>query len=465
MDLSKLSHAEKDALILSLFATIEELKATVAALEAKLAANSGNSNRPPSSDGLRKGPPKPHSLRGKSGKKSGGQPGHPGKHLAWSENPNQIIVHATPSRCDACQSPLPEPRLGAARQIVDLPAIQAVVTEHRVLETQCSCGKLHRGSFPDGVNAPVQYGPKAQALAVYLTQQHMLPVERTASLMNDVFGLSFSDGSVVQAIADAAEILAPTVATIAQAVAAAPVAHADETGMRVESKLHWLHTVATSGLTWIGVHRRRGHEAMTELGVLPNFRGILVHDGWEPYRHLDCVHALCNAHHLRELKAIEEAGQSWAARMGKLLQAACHEVNGCSDARLSQRRLARYRRGYHVLLRLGERLNPLRPSSGKRGRTKQSSATNLLRRLREHEDDVLRFASDTQAPFTNNLAEQAIRMPKVKQKISGGFRTKQGAERFCVIRSYLETLRKQGCHVIDALNQAFSGAILQPRFA
>lgn len=464
MDLSKLSHAEKDALILSLLATIEELKATVSALEAKLSANSGNSNRPPSSDGLSKGSPKPRSLRGKSGKKSGGQPGHPGKHLAWSENPNQIIIHATPSRCDACQSSLPEPRLGVARQVVDLPEINAVVTEHRVLETQCSCGKLHRGAFPNGINAPVQYGPKAQALAVYLTQQHMLPVERTASLMNDVFGLSFSEGSVVQAVADAAEILAPTVAVIAEAVAASPVAHADETGMRVESKLHWMHTAATPWLTWIGVHRKRGHEAMTELGVLPNFRGILVHDGLESYRHFDCIHALCNAHHLRELKAIEELGQSWAVRMSTLLQTACHEVNERSDARLSQRRLTRYRRRYRVLLRVGERMNPLRPSSGKRGRTKQNFAANLLRRLREHEDDVWRFASDSQAPFTNNLAEQAIRMPKVKQKVSGGFRTKQGAIRFCVIRSYLETLRKQGCHVIDALNQAFSGAILQPRF-
>lgn len=476
-----LNDAEKDALILSLQATVASQQATIVRLEAMivrleariveleamLAADSTKSNRPPSSDGLRKGSPKPRSLRQKSGKKPGGQPGHPGTTFAWSEKPDHVVVHAPPSHCDACNSPLPEPTRFASRQVADLPEIRYVITEHRAMESQCSCGKLHRGVFPSGVNAPMQYGPKIDAVAVYLTQQHMLPLERTSALMNDLFGLSFSEKTVLQAVADAADLLVPTVDTIADALRNAPVAHADETGIRIESKLHWMHTVGTSLLTWVGCHKKRGQVAMKAFGILPHFRGTLVHDGLESYRSFEnCTHGLCNAHHLRELKALaEDHKQPWAEQMGKLLQEACHEVNMSADGRLTQKRIARYRLRYNKILRTGERKHPVRAASGKRGRTKQSDATNLLRRLREHTDDVWRFAAESAVPFTNNLAEQAVRMPKVKQKISGGFRTQAGAARFCVIRSYLETLRKQGANVFDALTQAFQGTVPQPRLA
>ncbi len=462
-----LSEDEKDALILSLQATIAELQARITFLEAKLAADSTNSNRPPSSDGLSKGSPKPRSLRQKSGKKPGGQPGHPGTTFAWSENPDHVIVHAPPSHCDACKSPLPEPTRFASRQVADLPEVRYVITEHRAMESQCSCGKLHRGVFPDGVNAPMQYGPKIDAVAVYLTQQHMLPLQRTSAIINDLFDLSFSEKTVLQAVADAAEFLAPTVDTIADALRNAPVAHADETGIRIESKLHWMHTVGTSLLTWVGCHKKRGQVAMNAFGILPHFRGTLVHDGLESYRsYKKCTHGLCNQHHLRELKALaEDHKQPWAEQMGKLLQEACHEVNVSDDGTLPQKQIKKYRSRYEAILRIGERKHPVRTPSGKRGRTKQSSATNLLRRLREHADEVWRFAADPKVPFTNNLAEQAVRMPKVKQKISGGFRTQAGATRFCVIRSYLETLRKQGENLIDALTQAFQGTVPQPRLS
>jgi len=312
----------------------------------------------------------------------------------------------------------------------------------------------------------MQYGPKIDAVAVYLTQQHMLPLQRTSAI-NDLFDLSFSEKTVLQAVADAADLLAPTVDTIADALRNAPVAHADETGIRIESKLHWMHTVGTSLLTWVGCHKKRGQVAMKAFGILPHFRGTLVHDGLESYRGFkDCIHSLCNAHHLRELKALaEDHKQPWAEQMGKLLQEACHEVNMSADGRLMQERIAHYRLRYNKILRTGERKHPLRAASGKRGRTKQSDATNLLRRLRKHADDVWRFAAEPEVPFTNNLAEQAVRMPKVKQKISGGFRTQAGATRFCVIRSYLETLRKQGANLIDALTQAFQGTVPQPRLA
>ncbi len=480
MVLSSLSGDEKDALILSQQAIIEELRAivaeqqtmimelraTIAQLEAKLAANSSNSNRPPSSDGLKKGPPKPHSLRQRTGKKPGGQPGHPGTAMAWAEDPDQIVVHAPPPVCDACNVPLPEPKIFASRQVFDLPEIRYDVTEHRVLESQCLCGKLHRGVFPDGVDAPMQYGPQVKGLAVYLTQQQMLPLQRSSELIRDLFDLSFCKGSVSQANIEAAALLTPVVDMIADALRSAPVAHADETGMRVEAKLHWMHTLVTPLLTWIGVHRRRGAEAMKHFDILPHFRGTLVHDGWESYRSFkDCIHSLCNAHHLRELKALaEDHGQLWAQQMGKMLQEACHEVNVSADGRLTQERIAHYRILYNKILRTGERKHPACAPSGKRGRTKQSSATNLLRRLREHTDEVWRFAVDPEVPFTNNLAEQAVRMPKVKQKISGSFRTKEGAERFCTIRSYLETLRKQDHHLLDALTLVFQGNVPQPRF-
>jgi transposase len=469
-----LSDTEKDALILSLQAMIVEqqaiiveLRATIARLEAKLAANSSNSNRPPSSDGLKKGPPKPHSLRQRTGKKAGGQPGHPGTAMVWAEDPDKIVVHAPPPVCDACNIPLPEPKLFASRQVFDLPEIRYDVTEHRALESQCLCGKLHRGVFPDGVDAPMQYGPQVKGLAVYLTQQQMLPLQRSSELIRDLFNLSFCKGAVSQANIEAAEHFTPVVDMIADALRSVPVAHADETGMRVEAKLHWMHTLVTPLLTWIGVHRRRGAEAMKHFDILPHFHGTLVHDGLESYRGFkDCIHSLCNGHHLRELKALaEDHKQPWAEQMGKLLQEACHEVNVSADGRLTQARIAYYRLRYNKILRMGERKHPICAASGKRGRTKQSSTTNLLRRLREHADDVWRFAADPDVPFTNNLAEQAVRMPKVKQKISGGFRTKEGAERFCTIRSYLETLRKQGRHLLDALTLAFQGNVPQPRLS
>ena len=461
------TNTELRATIAEQQATITRLEATIAQMAAKLAADSTKSNRPPSSDGLSKGPPKPRSLRQKSGKKSGGQPGHPGATFSWSENPDHVVVHAPPSHCDACSGPLPEPTLFASRQVADLPEIRYVITEHRAMESTCSCGKIHRGTFPDGVNAPMQYGPKIDGVAVYLTQQHMLPVQRTSELINDLFGLSFSEGTVQQAVADAAEILAPTVETIADALRNAPVAHADETGIRIESKLHWMHTLGTSMLTWIGCHKKRGKVAMNAFGILPYFRGTLVHDGLESYRsYKKCTHGLCNSHHLRELKALaEDHKQSWAKQMGKLLQEACHEVNLSDNGMLPKKRVKEYRLRYEAILRIGEREHPVRAASGKRGRTKQSEATNLLRRLRKYADDVWRFAAEPEVPFTNNLAEQAVRMPKVKQKISGGFRTQAGATRFCVIRSYLETLRKQGANVINALTQAFQGTVPQPRLA
>jgi transposase len=308
-DLDRLGVAEKDALIRAQFAQIQVLTAEVAALTAKvaelegrLALNSRNSSKPPSAGGY--GKPKPKSLRRPGENPRGGQQGHEGHTLKGAESPDHIVLHAPPATCDACGLPLPEARVAETRQVFDLPPTHYEVTEHRVLEARCACGKWHRGEFPEGVNAPVQYGPRLKGAGVHLTQHHMLPAQRTAELMGDLFDLPLSDATVLAAVEEACERLESTVTAIGQAISAAPIAHADETGMRVAGKLHWLHVLATTYLTWMGIHPNRGKKAFDAFGLLSAFVGTLVHDGWKPYRDLACHHALCNAHHLRELTYI-----------------------------------------------------------------------------------------------------------------------------------------------------------------
>ena len=471
-DLEKLSVAEKDqlirelwplrALVRDLVAQVTALQLKVTELEARLAINSRNSSKPPSSDGLSK--PKPKSLRKGGQRPTGGQKGHKGHSLKKVAEPDEIVMHPPPSHCDGCQRPLPEASIAETRQVFDLPPLTFEVTEHQVLVAQCVCGKICRGEFPVGISAPVQYGPAAMAAAVHLTHHHMMPVQRTAALMGDFFGLPMAEATVLAASEEARSRLQPTVDSIGEALQVAEVAHADETGLRVAGSLHWMHVLATAMLTWVGCHTKRGREAFDAFAILPNFLGTLIHDGWQPYRELLCRHGLCNAHHLRELTYVfEELGQAWAGRMIDLLVAACHEVNELG-APLPAQRLASFRVRYAKILTEGEALNPLSPKSGKRGRTRQSKATNLLLRLRNYTDDVWRFATDHHVPFTNNIAEQAVRMPKVKQKISGCFRTKKGADTFCTIRSYLATMHKQGANLFHALTQTFQGQPPQPRF-
>jgi transposase len=469
-ELDRLSVAEKDALIRAQFAQIQVLTAEVAALTAKvaelegrLALNSRNSSKPPSAEGY--GKPKPKSLRRPGKNPRGGQQGHEGHTLKRAESPDHIVLHAPPATCDACGLPLPEARVAETRQVFDLPPTHYEVTEHRVLEARCACGKWHRGEFPEGVNAPVQYGPRLKGAGVHLTQHHMLPAQRTADLMGDLFDLPPSDATVLAAVEEACGRLEPTVRAIGQALSAAPIAHADETGLRVAGKLQWLHVLATTCLTWMGIHPNRGKKAFDAFGLLRAFVGTLVHDGWKPYRDLACHHALCNAHHLRELTYVfEQMGQSWANRLIEMLLAACQEVES-GGGPLPHDRIAYFRSLYLEILAEGEAANPRAPPSGKRGRTRQSKAVNLLHRLRTYTDDVLRFMTDPGVPFTNNLAEQAVRMPKVKQKVSGCFRTLRGAQSFCIVRSYLDTLRKQGANLFHALTQTFQGHVPQPRLA
>lgn len=463
-DLSSLSHEQKDELIRMLFPLIEkvrQLTARVEELEARLSKDSHNSSKPPSSDGLAK---KTRSLRVASGKKPGGQAGHAGKTLERARDVDVVIEHPLPEHCQRCGAPLmgADAQLDEQRQVFDIPVARYQVLEHRTWQLRCACGQLHQSQFPEGVSELVQYGPNVRALAVHLTHGQLLPLARSAQLITQLFGLQVSPATVLAWIDQASELLHPEIARIAQALIDAPVAHADESGLRVASRLHWLHTVASDTHTWYGVHAKRGMLAIAAHAILPKRMATLVHDCWKPYWQLDCEHALCNAHLLRELTFIHETTrQHWPKRMIALLLAArdhCEAARADERTALSARRVRRIFTDYDAILVTAQAHHrPATRHTKRRGRVKQTPAFNLIRRMREHATEVLRFVTDLRVPFTNNLGERAIRMPKVKQKVSGCFRTLKGAQNFCAIRSYLDTMHKQGHNLFEVLRHTFMG--------
>ena len=460
-NLSRLTHEQKDELIRTLVAKVNQLSALVEQLQARLSKDSHNSSKPPSSDGLAK---KTRSLRVCSGRKPGGQDGHPGTTLKRSQHVDKVIDPPLPERCQSCGTSLEgtESEVVESRQVFDIPVGNYQVTEHRTRQLRCSCGQWHHSDFAEGVTQAVQYGPNVRALAVYMTHGQLLPLARSAQLIEQLYGLRVSPGTVQAWIEQASATLVPQVDRIAQALIETPVAHADESGLRVAASLHWLHTVASEKYTWYGVHPNRGMLAMAEHGILPKRLGTLVHDCWKPYWQLDCVHALCNAHLLRELTFLHETtSQRWPQRMIECLLAArdrCEAARQAGAAALSPGQIRRIFKRYMRIVIQSQRRNPSATRHSKqRGRIKQSATFNLLRRLHEHADEVLRFVTDLRVPFTNNLGERAIRMPKVKQKISGCFRTLEGAWDFCINRSYLDTLHKQRHNLFEALRQTFMG--------
>lgn len=467
-DLSRLSHEQKDDIIRMLFPLIEkvrQLTARVEELEARLSKDSHNSSKPPSSDGLGK---KTHSLREASGKRPGGQAGHLGKTLKRASHADIVVEHPLPQHC-ACGASLDaaQGQVHERRQVFDIPVARYQVTEHRTRQLRCSCGLVHQSAFPENVTEVVQYGPNVRALAVHLTHGQLLPLARSAQLISQLFALDLSPAIVLAWIDEASQRLRPAVEHIGQALITVPVAHADESGLRVAARLHWLHTVASDTLTWYGVHAKRGMPAIEAHGLLRKRIAILVHDCWMPYWNLHCVHALCNAHLLRELTFVHETtGQRWAQRMIGLLRRANHRCEAARQAdktALTKRQIRWIGKNYETILTEGDADNPQATRQNKRrGRVKQSLAFNLISRLREHADAVLRFVTDLGVPFTNNLGERAIRMPKVKQKISGCFRTFKGAQDFCTIRSYLDTMHKQGHNLFEVLRSTFRGCAPLP---
>jgi transposase len=447
---------------------LEQLQARVKELEDRLALDSHNSSKPPSSNAPAQ---RTKSLRTPSGKKPGAQTGHPGKTLKASPQPDQILRHS-PKRCHDCGRNLADVagrESADRRQVFDLPPLKLEVTEHRLLSKCCPrCGALNQGVFPEGVRPGVQYGRHLKALAVYWVNYHLLPWQRTCEMVADLLGQPIAEGTLSSAISECAAGLQATEQEIKQALRLAPVGHFDETGCYIAGRREWLHVASTPWLTHYGAHPQRGAAATTEIDILPRFAGRAMHDGFSPYFNYGCAHGLCNAHHLRELTFVQEQlHQAWAGSMKNLLikikqavaEAAATGANSLPEA---QRR--KFARAYDRVLSAGLRLpeNKQPPPSGKRGRTKQSKSKNLLDRLAKYKSETLAFMSDFAIPFDNNQAERDLRMVKVQQKISGGFRSVGGATAFCRIRSYLSSIKKQGRNVLSALNSVFAGQPLSP---
>ena len=430
-------------------------------LHARLALTSRNSSKPPASEGYAK--PAPKSLRERTGRRPGGQPGHAGHTLQPVPRPDHVVPHRlTQCPCGCGRSLRRQPVLRVERrQVFDLPPTTRVeVTEHQAEVKVCpASGAEVTAAFPPGVNAPVQYGPRFKGWLSYWRHQQLLPLDRIAQMCADLFGHSISEATIQAVDVELDEALAPFETHVKALLGGAPVVHFDETGVRVAGRLHWLHSASTAWLTWYGIHAKRGRTALDAFGILPVFRGQAVHDGYTSYFHYPCAHILCNAHHGRELVFMATVlRERWARPLHRLLQRMLKAVRAVAPRPLSCRSIAAFTRTYRTLLAKGCRRHPRQaPVPGRRGRARQSHAYNLLRRLRDHEASVLAFLSDPQVPFTNNQAERDLRMMKVQQKISGTFRTPAGARRFARLRSYLSTARKQGQNVLGASHGDLKG--------
>lgn len=460
-------------LVLSLVQRVDELVQRVHELERRLNQNSSNSSKPPSSDGYKK--PDPKSLRGKSGKASGGQPGHKGHYLALTDTPGHIVTHS-PSSCQKCGRNLEDVPVQSyeKRQVSDL-VVRMETTEHRSEILCCpDCHHHNQAPFPAEVAYQVQYGPALKAFLSYGSVYQLIPLERLTELLFDLTGHSISEGTLYNTNQKLYEQLDSFEEHVKEQLKAAPVLHFDESGLRVNGKNHWLHSASNDELTYYTVHSKRGNVGMDAAGILPNYTGVSVHDGWAPYRtYSKCQHALCNIHHERELKAvIENDGQTWAKDMIHHL----HQIKDTVEEavalgldRLPVEQISAFESTYDEIVQQGLAENPLAPppppGTKKRGRVKKTKTRNLLERLDEHREAVLLFMHDFRVPYTNNQAEQDVRMIKVHQKVYGTFRSLEGAQTFCRIRGYISTLKKQGRPVLKYIRHALQGNPFMPQSA
>jgi len=451
--------AERDARIAAPEEQLAGLGAQVEALAAQVKLNSRNSSKPPSSDGLAK--PAPKSLRGKSGRKPGRPEGQPGATMQLSDHPDKVVRHR-PKSCGGCGKSLRKGEVTDTerRQVIDIPPVKAVVTEHRLLTVRCRCGCETKAAAPDGAAAPVQYGPRLMGAGVYLWHGQFLSRDRACQALSELFGCAPAPGALASAARRAAGLLAPALAAIAARLKAAEVAHFDETGFRTAGRLAWVHSASAGPFALFTVHAKRGKDGMDAAGILPAFAGIAVHDAWAPY---DCYqdvagHALCGAHVLRELVAVTETGtdldKAWARQATDALNAlnqAAEAARRAGKAAIDPDFRKKHEGWYRDAAKAGISLN-----AGRSG-APQKKRHALATRMQAREADYLRFARDLRVPFTNNPAEQSIRMAKLRIKVSGCMRSMAGAEEFCAIRSYLHTAARHGLGALDAITRALQG--------
>lgn len=441
---------------------VSHLTTRVDDLEQRAKKDSSNSNKPPSSDGYKK---KPVSLRPSQQRKPGGQKGHIGKTLEFSQNPNHVRDH-TPDRCTCCGEELEFVPGGVTeiRQVIDLPVLPVEVTQHQRVTKSCPrCGHRNRGEFPQEVSNPLQYGSRLRGQATYFLQYQLLPYDRVQEMFADLYGLSLSKGTLFNIQRTGSTRIALVLEEIKEGLRTSQVLHLDETGMRATGSLHWIHSASTEKLTFYHISKKRGEAGTREGNILGSFFHTAVHDAWAAYWNFPCSHGLCNTHHLRELKSLYDAShQDWTQELSELLlrmNRAVKEAKVSGETSLAASALSAFFSRYDELLEKGFQVNPRAeaPSEPTRGRVKQTPGYNLLSRLKQRKEETLRFLTDFEVPFTNNQAEQDIRMVKVKQKVSGTFRSLEGGKLFCDIRSYISTARKQGHAILEALINVFAG--------
>jgi transposase len=440
--------------VLALNEQVEKLHSEIKELKSRLDKNSRNSNKPPSTDEFTK----PKSQREKSGKKTGGQKGHQGHTLKMSDHPDRIVTHRQ-EHCSCCgyELNLQLPGKTERRQVFDIPLPKPEITEHQSVSVSCpSCGLLNKGVFPEEVTQPVQYGKGIIAQIVYLNQYQLLPYNRIIEYFEDIYHLKMSEATIFKALETIHDLLGPAEQQIIAGLLEAEVVHVDETGMRVEGKRRWLHVVSTAKATNYSWHTKRGSVATKAIGILPQIKGTMIHDFWKPYYHYSCNHGLCNIHNIRELKGILElTGQKWPEEMIELLLSIKNRVD--SGQPLTTAEMTAFTDSYDAIVIKGYRANPPPEPVKRRGRPKKGRALNMLDRLSKHRHEVLAFMENFAVPFDNNQAERDIRMMKVKQKISGVFRSAKGADMFCRIRSYISTARKNSLSAFSAINEALLG--------
>lgn len=461
-ELDSMSHAEKDALIIKLFEWLGSYERRLAEIEAKVEKTSRNSSQPPSADGLKKAPA-PSRPRGD--KLPGGQPGHEGSTRQMVENPDRVQELRPMGPCSACGAALEEQpaTLKERRQQFDIPEPTYVVTEYRQFQVRCGCGQTYQGEFSEGVTPNVSFGARLKAYAVGLVEGHFVALERAAELIGDQYGLRPSDGTIQQWLMRAAAHLLPVYEETRQALVSADVVHFDESGVRQQGRLHWLHVAATVDAVHYSVHPQRGRDGMDAAGILPHFQGTAVHDHWKPYwQYQPGAHSLCNAHHLRELRYFEETtGHAWPTGLIEVLSeahAAVKAAQAAGQTGVDRTLVNTLQAQYDTFVANGLKVFPERaPPAGSQRPSKQHPATNLLRRLRDFKTEVWRFLTDWRVPFDNNRAERMVRPVKVKLKVAGGFRAVGGAQAFCILRSVWETNKLQQVNPFSTLRKAFGG--------